>query len=120
MVDKLYGFVCLFPTSLFFICLSGQCVVIVPPQFVPDLSGLIYIYIYFDLQNHMGQLLEIVLIGGTDKVIEQVQLYPVNSLVQLLPIVSTDCDDIVLDDQINCCLQGVFSFSFLLFLFLKS
>lgn len=119
MVDKLYGFVCLFPTSLFFIRLLGQCVVIVPPRFVPDLSGLIYIYV-FDLQNQMGQLLEIVLIGGTDKVIEQVQLYPVNSLVQLLPIVSTDCDDIVLDDQINCCLQGVFSFSFLLFLFLKS
>lgn len=65
----------------------------------------------------MGQLLEILLIGGSDKVIEQLQLYPVNSLVQLLPIVSTNCDEIVLDDQINCCLQGIFSFLFYFFIF---
>lgn len=58
----------------------------------------------------MVQLLEIALVGGMDRV-EQLQLYSVNRLVQLLPMVSNDCGDIVLDSHMNCCLQGIlFSF----------
>ncbi|KAK0584015.1 hypothetical protein LWI29_006535 [Acer saccharum] len=45
----------------------------------------------FTMQNNILQLLEIVLVDGTDRVFEQLELCSVNSLVELLPVVSSDC-----------------------------
>ncbi|XVF20872.1 hypothetical protein REPUB_Repub12eG0040500 [Reevesia pubescens] len=59
------------------------------------------------LQSNMIQLLEIILGGGTDKVVDTLQPASVNSLVDLLPIVSSNSRGIELDDLIKCGLQGV-------------
>ncbi|KAL5739314.1 hypothetical protein ACOSQ2_028494 [Xanthoceras sorbifolium] len=60
----------------------------------------------FSMQNNIIQLLEIVLLDGTDRVFEQLQLYSVNSLVELLPVVSSNYSVILLDDSLKCSLQG--------------
>ncbi|KAK2663188.1 hypothetical protein Ddye_001762 [Dipteronia dyeriana] len=60
----------------------------------------------FSMQNNILQLLEIVLVDGTDRVFEQLELCSVNCLVELLPVVSSDCGIILLDDSLKCSLQG--------------
>lgn len=50
------------------------------------------------------------LVDETDRVFEQLQQYPVNSLVDLLPEVSSNCGAIMLDNSLNCSLQGVLHF----------
>ncbi|XWS75634.1 hypothetical protein CRYUN_Cryun01aG0107800 [Craigia yunnanensis] len=59
------------------------------------------------LQSNMIQLLEIILGDGTDKVVDSLQPASVNSLVDLLPIVSSNSRGIELDDLIKCGLQGL-------------
>ncbi|KAE8686089.1 Auxin transport protein BIG [Hibiscus syriacus] len=59
------------------------------------------------LQSNMIQILEIILGGGTDKIVDFSQPASVNSLVDLLPIVSSNLDGIELDESIKCCLQGI-------------
>ncbi|GMI69029.1 BIG, LOW PHOSPHATE-RESISTANT ROOT 1, DARK OVER-EXPRESSION OF CAB 1, TRANSPORT INHIBITOR RESPONSE 3 [Hibiscus trionum] len=59
------------------------------------------------LQSNMIQLLEIILGGGTDKIVDFLQPASVNSLVDLLPTVSSNLDGIELDDNIKCGLQGI-------------
>ncbi|KAJ0099623.1 hypothetical protein Patl1_21605 [Pistacia atlantica] len=60
----------------------------------------------FSVQNNMLQLLEIALVDGMDRVFEQLQLYSVSSLVELLPKDFSDSGDVVLDNRIKCSLQG--------------
>ncbi|KAG4192792.1 hypothetical protein ERO13_A07G178901v2 [Gossypium hirsutum] len=55
----------------------------------------------------MIQLLEIILGGGTDKIVDSLQPASVNSLVDLLPIVSCNLGSIELDNDIKCGLQGM-------------
>ncbi|XWS47517.1 hypothetical protein CRYUN_Cryun14cG0159200 [Craigia yunnanensis] len=57
------------------------------------------------LQSNMIQLLEIILGDGTDKVVDSLQPASVNSLVDLLPIVSSNSGGIELDDHMKCGLQ---------------
>ncbi|KAB2075053.1 hypothetical protein ES319_A07G193500v1 [Gossypium barbadense] len=59
------------------------------------------------LQSNMIQLLEIILGGGTDKIVDSLQPASVNSLVDLLPIVSCNLGSIELDNDIKCGLQGM-------------
>ncbi|OMO52577.1 Zinc finger, ZZ-type [Corchorus capsularis] len=59
------------------------------------------------LQSHMIQLLETILGDATDKVVDSLQPASVNSLVDLLPTVSSSSGDIELDDHIKCGLQGL-------------
>ncbi|XP_022771848.1 auxin transport protein BIG-like isoform X2 [Durio zibethinus] len=59
------------------------------------------------LENNIVQLLEIILGDGTDKVVDSLQPASVNSLVDLLPVVSSNSCGIELDDLIKCGLQGV-------------
>ncbi|XP_022727915.1 auxin transport protein BIG-like isoform X2 [Durio zibethinus] len=61
----------------------------------------------WSLQSNMIQLLEIILGDGTDKVVDSLQPASVNSLVDLLPIVSRNSGGIELDDHIKCGLQGI-------------
>ncbi|XVF71321.1 hypothetical protein PTKIN_Ptkin12aG0027900 [Pterospermum kingtungense] len=70
---------------------------------------LMYIWHNFalDFQSNMIQLLEIILGDGTDKVVDSLQPASVNSLVDLLPIVSSNSHGTELDDLIKCGLQGV-------------
>lgn len=65
-----------------------------------------------DCQSNMIQLLEIILGGGTDKIVDSLQPASVNSLVDLLPTVSSNSGSIELDDDIKCGLQGIFFFFF--------
>ncbi|EOY03818.1 Auxin transport protein (BIG) isoform 1 [Theobroma cacao] len=58
------------------------------------------------LQSNMIQLLEIILGDGTEKIVDSLQPASVNSLVDLLPIVSSNSGGIELDDLIKCGLQG--------------
>ncbi|KAK8606644.1 hypothetical protein V6N13_052411 [Hibiscus sabdariffa] len=59
------------------------------------------------LQSNMIQLLEIILGGGTEKIVDFLQPASVNSLVDLLPIVSGNVDGVELDNNIKCGLQGI-------------
>ena len=68
-----------------------------------------------DFQSNMIQLLEIILGDGTDKVVDSLQPASVNSLVDLLPIVSSNSRGIELDDLTKCCLQGILNSSIFLF-----
>ena len=52
---------------------------------------------------------------GADKVVDSLQPASVNSLVDLLPIVSSNSGSIQLDDHIKCGLQGIFHSCIFLF-----
>lgn len=70
----------------------------------------------FIFQNNVVQLLETALIDGrTDKVSEPFQSFPVDSLVDLLPLVTGNSGGLDFDNRVKCSLQGIFLSSFLLF-----
>ena len=71
--------------------------------------------LYLLFQNNMVQLLETILVEGTNKVPEAVQPSSVNSLLEL-PVVVSNAGGIEFDDRVKCNLQGIsFSFSSTLF-----
>ena len=61
------------------------------------------------VQNNMVQLLETALVDGISKVPEALQPSSVNSLFDMLPVVTSNSGDIEIDDRIKCSLQGIYS-----------
>ncbi|KAF5725427.1 auxin transport protein BIG isoform X1 [Tripterygium wilfordii] len=58
-------------------------------------------------QSNIVQLLEISLVEGMDKAFDLLRPSSISFLLDLLPMVSSDCDGIELDNHIKCSLQGV-------------